>query len=267
MATEPLLFQLSERAEELQAGIEGLARTARNGDLEPNVGWLSGDNYYLRNTLYRLLSLVALFQLLQDRLTQFDLRLEPNIWVQYSISKYLAWALTEHYSLAACEPCIPYNPDRDSKNWDGVAQWQGLPSGRVETAGQSLIIPAQDGTLRVMRFGEFDDAFADHNSNLHRACEPVASLFHNFHPRTHPVLWRVLIMQTLLSSACTATRDPLSTTQHETGSEISTWNFIPRALRAVYDWRQPGDMIDDPQVLEEPFEVAIHYLETRLGNP
>lgn len=267
LATEPLLFQLSERAEELQAGITGLARTARQGDLEPNAGWLAGDNYYRRHIVYRLVALVALFHLLQDQLTQFDLRLDPRIWVQYSTSKYLAWALTDHYSLAACEPSIPYNPDRDSKNWDGVTEWQGLPSGVLETAGQSLILPGQDGTRRVMRYGEFDEAFSDCDSSLYRTCKPVEHLFVNFHPRDRPVLWRVLIMQALLCAACTAARDRGPTGEHQAdSSEIRAWIAIPRELRGGYDWRQPDDSIEEHRVLDEPFEVASQYLERRLGQ-
>jgi hypothetical protein len=48
--TEPLLSQLSERAGEQRAGVLGLARTARNGNLGSGRNWLTKDPYYLHST-------------------------------------------------------------------------------------------------------------------------------------------------------------------------------------------------------------------------
>jgi hypothetical protein len=199
--TEPLLIQLAERAEDLQGHIAGLARTAHNGNLRPGHGWLSGDEYYRRSTVHRLLSPVALFHLMQDNMTQVDLGLEPLIRAQYSMAKLLAWALTDHYSFAACEPAVAYQPHIESENPDGGDRYQGLPSGVIETAGQSLIVRTAGGTTRAMRFGEFDEAYDDRNSPLYRACVPVTQLLEDFHPHSHPVLWRALITQSQLRVA------------------------------------------------------------------
>ena len=54
---------------------------------------------------------VALFQLLQDGLTQIDLNLDPNIRTEYLNSKYLAWVLTDHHTFAFCDPGLPCNPE------------------------------------------------------------------------------------------------------------------------------------------------------------
>lgn len=219
--TEPFLFQLSERADELQASIRGLARTARNGDLDPGRNWLTGDIYYLRSTVHRMLAPVALFHLLQDGLTQVDLGLDPNTRAQYLISKYLAWALTDDHEFAAYEPEIPYKPDAAVTGPGAWVPRQGLPSGIIDTAGDSLIIRPGGGTARVVRFGEFDDAYANQNSKLYKACAPVADLLCDFHPRTHPVLWRILIMQAHLCAACIAARDLAGTPEEQPDSPMS----------------------------------------------
>lgn len=166
VVTEPLLFQLSERAEDLQASISGLARTARSGYLDPGRTWLSPGSYYLPSIVHRLLAPVALFHLLQDGLTQVDLNLDPNTRPQYLISKYLAWALTDDHEFAAYEPVIQYDQSAVGTGSGKRVPRQGLPSGIIDTAGDSLIIRPEGGTARVVRFGEFDEAYANQNSKL-----------------------------------------------------------------------------------------------------
>lgn len=263
--TEPILFQLSERAEDLHASILGLARTARSGDLDPGRNWLSYDGYYLRSTILRLLAPVALFHLLQEGLTQVDLGLDQSTRAQYSISRYLAWALSDHYEFAAYERRIPYDPGVSGAGPGAGVPLQGLSSGIIDAAGESLIIRPSDGTVRVMRFGEFNDEYSKQNSKLYKACAPVARLLFDFHPRTHPVLWRILIAQAHLCVACIVTRDRVDARQEQSDSPgIPVWDSIPSERRNDYDWRQPGDATDDSLVLIEPFTVAGQYLKARL---
>ncbi|TWP44900.1 hypothetical protein FKR81_40585 [Lentzea tibetensis] len=246
--TEPLLFQLGERGEDLQSRIAGLARTARNGDLEPGRGWLSDDGYYLRSIVHRVLAPVAIFHLMQDGLTRVDLRLDPEIRTRYGMAKLLAWALTDHFTFAAQQPELPYDPyaetEYEMEHPADEPYLQGLPSGLVETAGQALIVQVGERTARVMRFGEFDEAYSDRASALHLACAPVTDLFRDFHPRSHPVLWRALVTQARLCAALTST---------EPGGPEK------------YDWRRPGEQVE-ASVIAEPLEVARKYLDARLPS-
>jgi hypothetical protein len=264
--TEPLLFQLVERAEELQDRIAGLARTARNGELEPNKGWLSsGDDYYLRTTIHRLVAPVSIFQLIQERLTMVDLGLDKLIRMQYGMSRLLAWAITDHFRLAESPPPIlhydPYarHPNKVSRFF------QGLPSGLLETAGQSLIVQTESGTARVMRFGEFNSTYDNLDSPVRSACEPVSDLMLNFHPRSHPVLWRTLIAQAHLCAAFKATRDRATVMDSDRESSVELpWEMLPAGERTGYDWRQSTDADTDEDVLEDPFTAARAYLRANL---
>lgn len=263
-AAEPLLFQLAERAEDLQARITGLARTARNGDLEPGRGWLSREGYYFRSTIHRLVSPVALFHLLQDQLTLVDLSLDHDMRAQYSMSKYLAWSLTDHFILAAYSPVLEYDPYRKPGQADPR---QGVASGLLDAAAQSLIVRGDNGPARVMRFGEFDDAYAAQDSTVRRACRQVAELLHDFHPRTHPVLWRILVTQAHLCVSFTAGRDRMAADGSVAGMTAGArpWDAIPTDGRADYDWRGGTDTTEDSRVLVEPFTAAKSYLEQRLA--
>jgi hypothetical protein len=264
--TEPLLFVLSERAVDLLDRIKGLARTARNGDLEPGDGWLTGDGYYIRSTVHRLVSPVAIFNLLQDSLTMVDLDLDRETRRQFELLRLLAWAMTDHYSFAKCDPLIPYNPDADSRKAKRDPA-QGLPSGWVETAGESVIVNQEGGKQRVMRFGEFNESYSIDDNSVYKNCSPVATLLYDFHPRTHPVLWRCLITQAHICTALTSARHGSErATPGGGGHRVDAWDAIPAQARADYDWRQPGESVDDALVLVEPFEASRAYLEKRLRS-
>jgi hypothetical protein len=76
----PLLFQLNELAESALRRILALPRDAHKGYIKECGGWLSDeDGYFVKNTIYRLLAPLAVFKLMQRRLTLFDLALDPAI--------------------------------------------------------------------------------------------------------------------------------------------------------------------------------------------
>jgi hypothetical protein len=75
---EPLLFQLIEHSDSALFRIKKLASAARDGDLGIDGGWLSGPGYFTASTIYRLLLPLAIFRLMQRKLTIFDLDLVPS---------------------------------------------------------------------------------------------------------------------------------------------------------------------------------------------
>jgi hypothetical protein len=193
------------------------------------------------------------------------------------MSKLLAWALTDHFVFASSEPSLAYDPYTRQNNPGAGIPVQGLASGVVETAGQALVVRAGD-TARVMRFGEFDEAYSDAASPLHQACMPVAALLCDFHPRTHPVLWRALIAQAHLCACFIAIRD---SRRHSHGHRaerglaagdacpsgmIEPWTAIDEAGRHKFDWRSASDSVEDSDVLNVPFDVARSYLKSKLPS-
>nr|BFE69234.1 hypothetical protein GCM10020092_025350 [Actinoplanes digitatis] len=103
-----------------------------------------------QKSMRRLVAPVAIFHLLQDRMTLVDLRLDEETRIQYWMAKQLAWTVTDAYSFAKCEPePLPYKPQEEHPN-------QGLPSGVVEAASQSVIISG--GTPRLASCGSASSA-------------------------------------------------------------------------------------------------------------
>lgn len=111
-AYEPLLFQFNELAENALRRVIALARASRQGKLEENSGWLSTSGYYLDNTMYRLLIPLATFNLMQKKLTMFDLKLNPFFHQQYLLAKLLYHTFAHDIRLASFDPEIKnYDPN------------------------------------------------------------------------------------------------------------------------------------------------------------
>jgi hypothetical protein len=213
--------------------------------------------------VHLLASPVAIYHLLQDHLTLVDLGLDRETREFYLVAKQMAQALAESFAIAAVAPALPYTPYSPKSQ-----PFQGLPAGRLEAAGQALVVPGRNGASRVMRFGEFDEAYADKDGAVYRCCSPLAEIMYGFHPRTHPVLWRILIVEAHLCKALISRRDRLESAH---GAEHSSrfgapWNAISEDERREYDWRTDSGCESEQFAVIHPFDAARTYLQSRLSE-
>jgi len=266
---EPLLFQLIELSENALYRIYSLARTARNGNLAPETGWLSSDgSYYLISTIYNLMAPMVIYKLIHRRLTIIDLTVDSLINMQYLLAKYLNISFTEHHALAKeYEPIVEYEPD--TENWDRKRKeqpwkyWrQGLAIGRLDNAVEALIVRDSAGHLSYRSFGEFESEYFTSGSELQSRFAFVVDLFHDFHPKTRPVLWRILILQAHICQGIMRTRQMKIAETVENFKPLKTFSTSERQR---FDWRQPEENVTDDEVLVQPFEVAKNYLQRNLG--
>ena len=109
-SSEPLLFQLHELAQIAWFRTLSLARTASLGHLDARESWLGGAGYYMLSTIYALFAPLAVFRLLQRRLTFLDIGLDESVGQRYRIARALYSMLAEHHDLARIEPALPYDP-------------------------------------------------------------------------------------------------------------------------------------------------------------
>lgn len=256
---EPLLFQLAEVSEYALYRSQSLARTARRGDLDPPNTWLHGPDYYMATTIYILLAPLAVFKLIQRRITFVDLTVEPQIRAQYQLAKALYFSFTDHFDFAQVQPVIAYDPH--VSNWkklrltDPVKYWrQGIPAGRLDVAVEALIFQQASVPARLKSYGEFEAEYLTQNSPTQNTFSHVTDVFINFHPATRPVLWRTLIAQAHIYRALLETNR---------GAPVQP---IPISERNKLDWRQTPTEASDEKVLREPFSVAEAYLRPRLGE-
>ncbi|KON33012.1 MAG: hypothetical protein AC479_05970 [miscellaneous Crenarchaeota group-6 archaeon AD8-1] len=265
---EPLFFLLNEMSERAIHRVYSLARTARKGNLGKSSGWLSSRGYYFKSTLYNMISPLTIFKLMQKRLTLVDLSVDPNVKTRYELIKYVYLSFTNDYTMAGVEPKIEYDPN--SRNSEKIEQnptkyWpQGIYAGRLDNAIESLIIEGSDKSdnlSRCMSYGEFENELMKKGSKVQEAFYTVGELFLNFHPKTRPVLWRILIVQIhlylALARACEAKESNITTF-------LKPLKLTPKDKRDEFDWRSSENEASEEEVFVEPFEVAKKYYEQRL---
>jgi hypothetical protein len=262
----PLMFQLLEQAEGVLNRVRNLARTASQGNLEPGQTWLSR-KYYRLSTMHRFLEPLATLKLVQNRLTLLDLSLDPYLYCQYSLAKQIYYSFADDFDLRkATDPPLDYDPHSEYAESERATNpkvyWQqGVPIGILDNAVHSLITNESEGASRVLRFAEFESEYDRKGSAVRRAFDRIGYLFEDFHPRTRPVLWRILISQAALYRALLHTRSG-----DRLALDLAALATFPRAERGSFDWRMQGEQVDDAVVLDVPFDAAGKYLSQPIAR-
>ncbi len=267
---EPLMFELYMFSIGAKKRIHSLARTARQGNLEPGTtGWLSADRYYTLSTVYKLFAPLAVVKMLQRRLTLIDLNLDRRMREQFFIADSLFLTFTSDFKLAETDPQIPYDPNR--RYSIGAEEFklklekkpskyfrQGLNVGDLDSAVEAMIVSDGKDSLRCVSFGEFESEYEKADSALRKRFAKVMELFVNFHPETRPVLWRILITQLFLYETI------VLNSETDFCSDTKDWPEGVIALKEEkrHYWRSKvsdGDEIDGE--VRVPFRVAVEYLK------
>ncbi|MGY4514298.1 hypothetical protein [Bradyrhizobium sp. USDA 3650] len=259
----PILFQLVEHCEAAYFRIVGLAETAKSGNLEPNdEDSFLRDEYYHTSTLYRLLAPSATLKLLQRSITSVDLSLDALIWRQYALARQAFFAFGAEFSLAKLDPTLDYNPfdeDADQKARANPEKYyrQGLPLGAIEGAIEALLI-AEDGKMRLLSYSECEAAYAKKASSVRKQFDEISFLIDEFHPRSRPIFWRILVTQACLYRGIFE--------QSELKQE--DWGVaklaVPDSERPRFDWRSEHDKSVTDAAVFTPLSVAKSYLEGRM---
>ena len=276
---EPILFQLVEMSDNALHRIMGLAREARKGRLEPNVGNMSNiDSYYLKTTVYRLIAPMAAFRLIQGQLTMVDLSLDPCINMQYEIAKAIYHTFSADYNIfdLAKKGDLYYEPQLKGKEYTEVQKQhlrqenpakykrQAIFVGVLEKLVDDLIIyDKQIKKNRIIRYGEFEQAYFSKQTSVWKSKHELVAIIRlllNFQPKTHPIFWRIMIIQSILYIALKNIR------LHELPPYIRSFKFITPDEIKVFDWRQKPDEATDDEVLNQPFKIAEEYLQTYEKN-
>jgi hypothetical protein len=226
---------------------------------------------------------MAAFKILQRRLTTVDLELDHSINIQYSLAKNLYYTFSSALDLARSEPSIPYDPDQIGPEFTNMAEseriesrtkhperyWlQGLKVGKLDTLTENLIISDGSTNSRIKSFGEFEREFfvkgSPHRTPENNEFEIFFTLFSYFHPKTRPVLWRVLITQAYLYNAILNIRSNSNNTKNlykDSDGFKAMLKIVETKIEC--NWKQSTEIISDDQ-FDAPFIAAENYLRNIL---
>ena len=97
-----------------------------------------------------------------------------------------------------------------------------------------------------MSYGEFQRTYFE--PDVKEPFKKIAYLFHNFHPKTSPVLWRILIAQAYIYHALIDIR---KTENYKTITDFKILKTISNDdRRKHYDWRQKGEDVSKKRFLD-----------------
>lgn len=260
---EPLLFQLYEAAEQAYHRALSLARTARNGNLGGDGGWLARDGYYLRSTLYTLLLPAVYFRLIQRRMTFVDLDVDATTKVKYELAKLYFIAPTDHYEFARLKPTLEYRPDTINAKRSvekSVFARQGLVLGHVDQILEAMIVTSGDKE-RVVTYGEFENVLAA--PNRIQPLKLLVEIFLDFEPASRPVLARAIIALALTAELLMRsfqTKPPFEELE-------SLWDKLVKdtEVRSALAWS--ADKPQDISVFSPYFQPRLERLKERSRPP
>lgn len=267
--TEPILFQLHELCQQMYERVRSLARTAQQGKLDEKEGWLSGPGYYLISTIYTLLAPLAAFKLLQRRITFVDIGLDASIGRRYYVARAIYSMLSEHHELAlSFTPVLEYDPNNQDSSARRYKQpaiyWrQGVAGQRLDAAAEAMLVEV-DGAARLRTYHEFESEFRKEKGGkltISETFAPFYDIFLDFHPRSRPVLWRILVTQARLCELFMRSR---AHSERYSWADIGDFDLTHADVRSRFDWRKPGDDVSDKEALDVPFAIAEAYLRSRV---
>jgi hypothetical protein len=229
---EPALFQLVDLSDSALRRIKGLARESKDGFLTPGQGWLSNDDaYYMKNTIYRFIAPLAVFSIIQRRLTTFDLNLDSCIEIQYILTKALYQTFSKDFPISRSKPTLPYNPHGiPGYEQTNVKDLQGLYMGVVDQLAEALIKEEPGNKLRIISYGEFENKYIEFKKKEH--FRAIIDLLLDFYPKNRKVLWRILLAQAHIYMAIIR----VSKISPDSCKDLKPLKIIPKGERKDFDW-------------------------------
>lgn len=187
----PMLFQTSELADSALRRIGNMARESQSS------AWLKDDRdtYYMDSTIYRLFAPLAMFRLIQNQLTHFDLSLDKRTHSIYNLLKLAQRSFSDDFQFSRIINMDPaYEP-----HWTNISKLpdnqypQGLVKGDLECITESFIRENGSGKSRCITFSEFSKLCGD--NDFRKSIKPARELFQFFSPNQRPLLWYILTLQ------------------------------------------------------------------------
>jgi hypothetical protein len=232
---EPLLFQAFNGLFDAEWQIRGLAKDAARGRFRRGRNHWLREPYYLHSVIYRLFQPIVCLHLLTQKMSQIDLNLDRFIARRIAILHTLQSTLGSEFRMAR-SPRSPltYDPyanisDEMRKRQPAVYKNQGFLHGEIDDIVSLMISSPNHSCISW-------DEFRKKVSKEPALIDVASDLFQDFHPRTSPVLWRILIGYALCVRFALSSRPSLELSDL---AKIVVADDVAR-----FDWRTEDEKAD-----------------------
>lgn len=261
---EPMLFLAHRAVSSLSGRLTGMVDRIRDGRIgtDRKSTWMH-DAYYQRSTAYRLLLPMVYSKILSQKLSELDFTLDPVIGRKCTALALFQDIFVDQFDLAGVKgseiPYDPYADGRDEERDESVGRFrsfQGLVRGEVECL-LSVMVPAADQARQCpIEWYVFEKELENNQTAMSKAYVPLRDLLIDFHPSTHPVVWRALLAFLFLSEFYVGAR-LIDTSEYDQVISKYSWQ--------QFDFRLPGQSwIDDDAMVRSHFDAARDYVRNRI---
>jgi hypothetical protein len=271
-AVAPAIFQLGELVD---AGLTEIgclcdpslvgryALTPEEREALRTRGWIGSTAYEFVSAAYALICPLAIYRILQRRITSFDLSLDAQVYAQWCLIRASYQASQRDGIIARLDPAIDYEPDvpnwRIRRSEDPRRRWwQGVTRGRLDTAIDLLLVDDQDGQVRVATFGEFEKRFkqaARDGGEEEQTLGVFANALFDYNPKNRPVYFRLLAIEAVIFRAVLRTGGRIDTAQ--TLPEVVPWLRLDGDLARQFE-QAGGEPIERLRgVTDKYLELAV----------
>lgn len=259
---EPILFAAQLVAKSLSGRLASFAERIRDGHitLDQSRNWLTIDSYFQQSTAYWIFLPMTYYRHLTRRISQFDLSLDPAIGKKFMILGVFQSIPVADFELAGMPAAkIVYEPYGEAatagRDSDPARYcFQGIIRGDVERFTSMMMV--ENDHMTPLEWFQFEREVAQEGSDLNKAYKPVRNILLNFHPVTHPVVWRAMIAYVLLSDFFNDARD-YTLDEFDALAPASAWT--------QFDYRRPSDAIAEA-IPRGHFEAARTYMRKKLAE-
>lgn len=256
---EPVLFLLNEYGDFASRRIRAMARLVRKGQGKDNF---NTDDYYLLSSIYYIFRPLVSYGLLRSRLGAVDLALDDYISVQFQLCKLLYRTFTHGGSIARRKPKLKAQMRKRA-----TPERQDLSLGQLDIAVQAMVRASgspENPRERCVTFGEFEAEVTRKGTDLRSAFSEVVPLFLRFDPTTHPILWRILIAQTMIYELISQETRQRPTRGNGERPSIAPAKFSAGRV-AGYRWSSAASDEHATPLLES-FTAAHNYVRDRAAK-
>jgi hypothetical protein len=258
---DPLVFLFIEACDSALSRIYNITMTAHSGNLGVKYNALSHKGYYLKSTVYRLLVPFAILKLMQNKLTLVDLDLVPYSKALYSLAKYAYFTFIDYDDFKHSNYNDQLNEDRENVE-KGQYHNHKIYRGLLDNAIEALLTQTPNNPEKIMSFGEFEKKYSD--NDISKPFEAISCLFLNFHPKTKPFLWMILIAQAHIYQSIDNWARSESRHLQNKLPIIKMMSLEHR--KKYFDWRYHHNESTDEEVFNKPFDAVESYFDKKIKD-
>jgi hypothetical protein len=125
---------------------------------------------------------------------------------------------------------------------------------------EELIVHEPGKIPRIKSYGEFEnDCLNAEKNKWKEPWDEAAKLYTRFHPKSYPILWRIMVTQAILYQS-------LKNSTSKDSDPYFDFKALKVQIESKIDWRHKETEATYEEVFDQPFNASEQYLQDKLKD-